>query len=116
MRPYGDLGRYLFDALAEVVQKVVALGMHLGETYVLGDSPLVLLTALVTAFEPGTASSFYVTRPCPRIRHRVVCTKSHGSTTTDLHPTRQPDAAGRPVRQAAAAGPRWSGRGVACLR
>lgn len=67
MRPHGDLGRYLFDALAEVVQKVVALGMHLGETYVLGDSPLVLLTALVTAFEPGTASSFYVTRPCPRI-------------------------------------------------
>jgi purine nucleosidase len=83
MRPHGDLGRYLFDALAEVVQKVVALGMHLGETYVLGDSPLVLLTALVTAFEPGTASSFHVTRPCPRI------------ADTGLY---EPDPEGRPLR------------------
>jgi purine nucleosidase len=83
MRPHGDLGRYLFDALAEVVQKVVALGMQLGETYVLGDSPLVLLTALVTAFEPGAASSFHVTRPCPRI------------ADTGLY---EPNPEGRPLR------------------
>lgn len=67
MRPHGELGRYLFDALADVVAKVVAHGRAMGETYVLGDSPLVLLTALQTAFEPGPASSFHVTMPCPRI-------------------------------------------------
>jgi purine nucleosidase len=83
MRPHGDLGRYLFDRLAEVVQKVVALGMHLGETYVLGDSPLVLLTALVTAFEPGTASSSHVTRPCPLIADSGLYT---------------PNSEGRPLR------------------
>jgi purine nucleosidase len=67
MRPHGPLGRHLFDSLASVIERVLQFGMHLGETYVLGDSPLVLLTALVTAFEPGPASSFHVTRPCPRI-------------------------------------------------
>ena len=42
-------------------------GMKMGEVYVLGDSPLVLLTALWTAFEPAPASTFFDTRPCPRL-------------------------------------------------
>ncbi len=68
MRRHGDLGRYLFDALANVVELVTTRdGRALGECYVLGDSPLVLLTALTTAFEPGPASSFHVTFPCPTI-------------------------------------------------
>ena len=38
-----------------------------GEVYVLGDNPLVLLTALWTAFEPDPATSKSVIRPCPRL-------------------------------------------------
>ena len=43
------------------------MGWNLGETYALGDSPLVLLTALQSAFEPSPASSTYVTRPMPKL-------------------------------------------------
>ena len=42
-------------------------GIHLGETYILGDSPLVLLTALQSSFHPDPASSTFVVTPCPRI-------------------------------------------------
>lgn len=37
------------------------------ETYVLGDSPLVLLTALRTPWEPDTSSSRHITVPTPDI-------------------------------------------------
>jgi purine nucleosidase len=67
MHDAGSLGAYLFDALGMTTQKVKTWGHEMGETYVLGDSPLVLLTTLMTAFEPGPASSFHVTMPCPRI-------------------------------------------------
>lgn len=67
LRPCGELGRHLFDNLAAIAARHAAVGHHLGETYVLGDSPLVLLTALTTAFEPGPASSLHVTQRCPLI-------------------------------------------------
>ena len=47
------------------VPKAAELGRDLGETYVLGDSPLVLLTALQSPFEPDPSSSQYVTRRAP---------------------------------------------------
>jgi purine nucleosidase len=65
VRPLGQLGDYLVGALDEVATKVAAMGWNLGETYVLGDSPLVLVTALQTAFQPDSASSFHVTIPTP---------------------------------------------------
>ena len=42
-------------------------GRLLGETYVAGDSPLVALTALQSAFEPDPSSSFYDVVPAPEI-------------------------------------------------
>jgi ferredoxin len=39
----------------------------MGETYTLGDSPLVLLTALTSAYDPNPVSSLWVDRPRPRI-------------------------------------------------
>lgn len=63
----GPLGRYLYDEVAVVFEMV---GTHLGgasETYALGDSPLVLLTALQSIFEPDSASSRHVERPTPAI-------------------------------------------------
>ena len=67
MRSSGPLGRHLFDALGSVAAIAGRHGVHLGETYILGDSPLVLLTALQSSFHPDPASSTYVSMPCPRI-------------------------------------------------
>jgi hypothetical protein len=67
MYAHGPLGRHLFDELARVAELAATHGIDPGETYVLGDSPLVLLTALWTGFEPGPASSPWIERPCPAI-------------------------------------------------
>ena len=45
------------------IQKYV----NLGETYILGDSPLVLLTALQSSFEADPSSSEYVIKMAPVI-------------------------------------------------
>lgn len=63
----GPLGRHLYDEVALVFAMV---GPYLGgvsETYALGDSPLVLLTALQSVFEPDSTSSRHVERPTPAI-------------------------------------------------
>ncbi len=67
VRPAGELGAHLAGAIDGLVGMVEAHGRAMGETYVLGDSPLVLLTALQTAFEPDTASSSHVVIPTPRM-------------------------------------------------
>jgi purine nucleosidase len=63
----GPLGRHLYDEVARVMAMVAA---HLGgaaETYALGDSPLVLLTALQSVFQPDPSSSRYESVPTPAI-------------------------------------------------
>jgi purine nucleosidase len=67
MRTHGPLGEHLFDSLGDMVRLVAAFGARMGETYVLGDSPLVLLTALWSNFDPAPASSRWVVQPRPRI-------------------------------------------------
>jgi purine nucleosidase len=62
-----DLGRHLFERLGHVVDQLRSHGLNLGETYVLGDSPLVLLTALWSGFEPAPSSSPWTTRRCPHV-------------------------------------------------
>ncbi len=57
VKPCGKLGEYLAG-------KVRRFG---SETYVLGDSPMVLISSLMTTFEPGAASSFYEDTPAPYI-------------------------------------------------
>lgn len=61
----GPLGKLLYDAIEKVREGVGELGGGYGETYALGDSPLVLLTALQSYFQPDPSSSDYETRPCP---------------------------------------------------
>jgi purine nucleosidase len=63
----GPLGARLFDPLERVRAMVDAHGGSIGETYVMGDSPLVLLTALQSSFEADPSSSASVTVPRPRI-------------------------------------------------
>ncbi|NTV38386.1 MAG: nucleoside hydrolase [Demequinaceae bacterium] len=67
VRPLGSVGAYLYHEISAVGEMLAAHGVVAGETYVMGDQPLVLLTALQTAFEPDPASSDYVIRPTPSI-------------------------------------------------
>jgi hypothetical protein len=64
MRPHGELGRHLFEEVVGFHDRFAQLGFPMGETYLLGDSPLVLLTALTSSFDPSPSSSVSV--PCPR--------------------------------------------------
>lgn len=67
VRPQGAVGRYLYDAVAEVRTRMAAHGVAPGETYAMGDQPLVLATALTSQFEADTSSCVHETRPCPSI-------------------------------------------------
>ncbi|KLE36153.1 hypothetical protein AAW00_06305 [Aurantiacibacter luteus] len=60
----GSLGTFLLDALSDVRHRWPD---HMGETFILGDNPLVTLTALMSSFEPDTSSSAYVVRPTPMV-------------------------------------------------
>ena len=64
----GALGAYLAGKLGETFARASQRLGSAGEAYVMGDSPLVLLTAMQTTFEPDTASSFHRTVPCPTLR------------------------------------------------
>lgn len=64
---HGAIGAHLFQTLVDVFELVAPHGLAMGEVYVLGDSPLVLLTALQTGFEADPASSSYLELPRPRI-------------------------------------------------
>jgi purine nucleosidase len=60
----GAVGEFLAGRLRDLL----ARAKHsLGEAYVLGDTPLVLLTALQSGWEPDACSSEYVLVPRPRI-------------------------------------------------
>jgi purine nucleosidase len=67
MRSQGALGAHLFDELARGVDMIERFGLSLGETYVLGDSPLVLFTALLGGYDPRPTSSRWVERLRPRL-------------------------------------------------
>ena len=67
VRPHGRIGEHLYASLTEVLDLVARAGLNMGETYILGDSPLVLLTALQTGFEADPASSSSFERPRPSI-------------------------------------------------
>ena len=63
----GALGDYLMAKIGLISQRFADFDMPLGESYVLGDSPLVLLTALRTMMESDVSSSDWTDMPCPRL-------------------------------------------------
>jgi len=63
----GRIGRYLYDSISDINELAGDAGLNIGETYILGDSPLVLLTALQSSFQPDPSSSRYATIKAPRI-------------------------------------------------
>lgn len=65
----GPLGRYLHNQVAQtearLAQNLPRFIFTPGETYMLGDTALVTLTALQSPFQPDTSSSSHVLRPTP---------------------------------------------------
>ena len=57
--PLGKLGEYLSGKLGGFAR--------MADTYVLGDSPLCLVSTLTTTFEPGAAGCFYETVAAPAV-------------------------------------------------
>lgn len=67
VKPQGKIGEYLTSALERVMKATASFNLNIGEVYIVGDSPLVLLTALQSSFEADPSSSRYALRPCPLI-------------------------------------------------
>lgn len=61
------LGAWLVGHVERLAAMASGAGLTIGETYILGDSPLVTLTALQSSFEPDPSSSEYVVRATPHI-------------------------------------------------
>lgn len=61
----GQVGRYLCRAIEQIRSRMQDLGDGCTETYALGDSPLVLLTALQSFFQADSSSSDHVVLPSP---------------------------------------------------
>jgi purine nucleosidase len=66
----GPLGAYLYREIADLMALINGSGHGTAETYAMGDSPLVLLTALQSLFEPDASSSEYVRMPTPALTDR----------------------------------------------
>lgn len=67
MKEKSDLGAYLFEQISIAARRNIENSGFFSEMYSLGDSPLVLLTALQTGFEPAPASSQWVNHERPQI-------------------------------------------------
>ena len=61
----GPIGRFLYDNIVRIYKWRNDSPPGVGETYILGDQPLVTLTALQASFYPAPSSSTFVTRPAP---------------------------------------------------
>lgn len=85
VRPRGEVGRYLCDSITQIHGALRAFGTSMGETYVLGDSPLVLLTALQSTCEPDPASSEYILRARPTINQEGAYGPSSGNGTIRVY-------------------------------
>jgi len=80
LSPAGKTGSYLVERLNDLMKRA---DRKLGEAYVLGDSPLVLLTALQSSWEVDPSSSEYVFENCPRVTKEGIF---------------EPNASGRKIR------------------
>ncbi len=67
VKPQGPLGEYLTNKIEFVMWLAVKHNFSIGEVYCMGDSPLVLLTALQSGFDADPSSSDYILKPAPFI-------------------------------------------------
>lgn len=67
VKTQGETGLFLTEKLNDLLQRA---DKNLGEAYVLGDNPLVLLTALQSSWEVDASSSKYVLKNAPRVNDK----------------------------------------------
>lgn len=77
VKTQGKIGEYLTSNIERVMKMGIKYHFNVGEIYIVGDSPLVLLTALQSSFEPDPSSSFYVLRPSPLINNQGIYEVNH---------------------------------------
>src|SRR5436190_5319265 len=77
VKTQGKIGEYLTNNIERMMKMSIKYNFNVGEIYIIGDSPLVLLTALQSSFEPDPASSFYVLRPSPIINNQGIYEVNH---------------------------------------
>lgn len=65
--PYGKAGAFLYQSILSLFDELKHFGMAMGETYVLGDGPLVLLTSLSPDSQARPESSYYKVVNAPHI-------------------------------------------------
>ena len=78
----GDTGKFLMERLEDLMKRA---NKSLGEAYVLGDNPLVLLTALQSSWEVDPSSSKYAKRPAPRVNDSGVFEANPGGRTIRVY-------------------------------
>lgn len=69
VKPQGKIGAYLAAKIDHIIALTNTYKIFTGETYIMGDSPLVLLTALQSSFEADPSSSFYSLKQAPKVNH-----------------------------------------------
>tara|TARA_R110002074_G_scaffold401493_2_gene599862 strand:- start:22550 stop:23572 length:1023 start_codon:yes stop_codon:yes gene_type:complete len=63
----GALGNHLYGVMKDALGKLNTWNIPIGEVYIYGDNPLVLLTAIQSSFEPDPSSSTYINKQAPSI-------------------------------------------------
>jgi purine nucleosidase len=84
VQPHGKLGAYLTETLEKLMIRIKPY-VNMGETYILGDSPLVLLTALQSSFESDPSSSIYVVKTAPKITEQGQYDYNHAGRTIRVY-------------------------------
>jgi inosine-uridine nucleoside N-ribohydrolase len=87
VKTQGRIGAYLAANIERVMKMGLKYNFNVGETYIIGDSPLVLLTALQSSFEPDPSSSFYVLRPSPLINNQGLYEVNHKGRNIRVYTT-----------------------------
>lgn len=77
VKPQGKIGEYLTANIERIMKMGLKYNFNVGEVYIVGDSPLVLLTALQSSFEPDPSSSFYSLRTSPLINDQGIYEANH---------------------------------------
>jgi purine nucleosidase len=77
VKTQGKIGEYLANNIERMMKMSIKYNFNVGEIYIVGDSPLVLLTALQSSFEPDPSSSSYVLRPSPLINNQGLYEVNH---------------------------------------
>lgn len=84
LKDKGEAADFLMEKLNDLLARA---GYSLGEAYVLGDSPLVLLTALQSAWEADASSSAYVMRSVPFINNNGLYEESNSNRNIRVYTT-----------------------------